>query len=113
MRLFLVGLALTGLVSAILWLIWGTPALVPGITFGLLATAIQLVAVTLAKRTMGGPFSKFMGRWAIGMGLRFSGVVLFAGAVVSNRELFAPLPTAFAYVGVLLPLLYAETWFLR
>jgi hypothetical protein len=37
-------------------------------------------------------------------------VVLIVVAVMTHRELFPPLPTAFAYLGVLIPLLFGETY---
>ncbi len=54
-----------------------------------------------------------MARWGMGMGLRLLGVMLFAAAVLANRELFPPLPTAFGYLGVLLPLLFMEARLVR
>ena len=112
-RLLVSGAVLTVAVTTALWLVWGTTAIVPGISFGTLATGIQLVAVAVLRPAMGQPFGKMMARWGIGMGLRLLGVVLFAVAVVVDRQLYPPLPTAFGYLGVLLPLLYAETRFLR
>lgn len=107
------GMGLTALVTAMLWWAWGREALVPGITFGLLATVIQLVAVAVVRPAMSQPFGRLIARWGLGMGFRLVGVVLFAVAVVIDRRLFPPLPTAFGYLGVLLPLLYTETRFLR
>lgn len=49
-----------------------------------------------------------MKRFAIGMGLRFGGIVLFLVAVLVDRTLFPPLPAAFGYLGVIVPLLLAE-----
>ncbi len=107
MRTALYGVGLTALVTATLWAIWGAPALVPGISFGLLATGIQVVAVRLL-RTGGDEFGRTMARLGMGMGLRLVGVVLFAVAVVVWRGVFPPLPTAFAYLGVVVPLLFLE-----
>ena len=45
MKLAAVGLGLTVVVTAILWLGWGRAAVVPGLTFGGLATGIQVAAV--------------------------------------------------------------------
>ena len=102
------GLALTVVVTAILTLTNGRQALVPGLTFGGLATVIQITAVLVVKPTMDGPTNELMKRWGIGMGLRFLGVVLFVVAVLWSRDIFPPLPTAIAYLGVLVPLLFTE-----
>ncbi len=102
------GLGLTALVTAILALTFGQQAVIPGLTFGVLATIIQLVAVLLVKPVLDAPFKDLMARWAIGMGLRLAGVVLFVVAVLSTRDIFPPLPTAFAYLGVIVPLLFTE-----
>ena len=76
--------------------------------FGGLATLIQFVAVLLVKPVVKGEFKILMKRWAIGMGLRIAGVVAFLVAVLVSRDIFPPLPTAFAYLGVLVPLLFTE-----
>ncbi len=55
------GLLLTGLVALIEWLAWGRAALVAGVTFGLLATAIQVTAVTALRPALSAP-SSFAGR---------------------------------------------------
>jgi hypothetical protein len=62
---------------------------------------------------MHAPLREMMIRWGWGMGLRLLGVVLFAVAVLIRPDIFPPLPTAFAYIGVLIPLLFAETRLLR
>lgn len=113
MKLLAPGLASVAVVTLILWLIWGAPALVPGVVFGGLATGIQVVALELLAPAAGAPFATFMRRWAIGMGLRLAGVGLFAAAVLIDRDLFPPMPAAFAYLGVLLPLLFMELRWLK
>ncbi len=112
-RLVVAGVALTAVVTLILWLVWGEAALLAAITFGLLATAIQVCAVAVLKPAISQPFAKLMARWGIGMGLRMLGIVLFVVAVLVDRELFPPLPAAFGYLGVLLPLLFTEMRFLK
>ena len=54
-----------------------------------------------------------MRRWAMGMGLRLGGIVLFVVAVVADRALFPPVPSAAGYLGVLIPLLFLEARLLR
>lgn len=112
-RLLATGLALTVLVTLLLRAVWGPPAIVPGLAFGGLATLIEAVAVALIRPVRQGTLAQVMARRGIGMGLRLLGVIAFAVAVALDRQLFPPLPTAFGYLGVLLPLLYAEMWFAR
>lgn len=107
------GLALTGAVTVALWLGFGRAAIIPGLVFGGVATGIQVIAVAVVRPVMGAEFAKFVKRWAVGMALRVGGVVLFAVAVVLDRTLFPPIPTAIGYLGVLVPLLFTETKFLR
>ena len=109
MKVLAVGAALTGLVTTIEWLIWGRSAVVAGVGFGLLATAIQLVAIRTLKPALAGPHTELVRHFAVGMGLRLGGIVLFLGAVLADRALFPPLPSAFGYLGVVVPLLFAET----
>lgn len=114
MRLLAVGLALTAAVTGVLWLVWDGAAVVPGVTFGLLATGIQLAAVAIMRPVAGAAdFANFAKRWGVGMGLRLGGVVVFATLVLVDRTVFPPLPSAFAYVAVIVPLLFMETRFLR
>jgi hypothetical protein len=102
------GLALTVVVTSVLILAFGRHVVIAGLTFGCLATVIQLTAVLVVKPAMAGPTTELMKRWGFGMGLRFLGVVLFVVAVLWSRDIFPPLPTAIAYLGVLVPLLFTE-----
>ncbi len=104
---------MTAVMTGVLSVFWGRSAVVPGVVFGSLATAIQVGAVAVVRPVRGDPFSKFMGRWGIGMGFRMGGVVLFLVAVLVDRDLFPPVPSAFAYLGVLIPLLFTEMRFLK
>ena len=113
MRDALWGLALTAVAAALSALIWGREALLPAISFGLLATLIHVTAVALLKPGLGGTFNKLMARWAMGLGLRLVGVVIFAVVVFAQRDLFPPLPAAVGFVGVMLPLLYSEMRLIR
>jgi hypothetical protein len=47
------------------------------------------------------------------MGLRALGIAIFGVASWTLPELFPPLPAAFAYLGVVVPLLFLEIRFLR
>jgi hypothetical protein len=107
------GIALTVLVSGLLVLGWGQDALLPGLVFGLVATAIQVVSVELVRPAFAGETVRLLKRWGIGMLLRALGVALVALAVTLDRALFPPLPTAFAFLGVLVPLLFMEVRLVR
>jgi hypothetical protein len=107
------GLALTAAVTAILVLGWGTEALLPGLVFGLIATAIQTISVALVRPVFSGETVRLLKRWGIGMLLRVLGVALVALAVSLDRALFPPLPTALAFLGVLVPLLFLEVRLVR
>jgi hypothetical protein len=112
-RVLWLGVPLTIAVTAILVLAYGNAAIIPGLAFGGLATAIQVAAVMAVQPVMKAPLREMMVRWGWGMGLRLLGVVLFAVAVLIRPDIFPPLPTAFGYVGVLIPLLFLETRLLR
>ncbi len=107
------GLLLTLLVALALRRLWGEGAVVPGVVFGLLATVIQLAAVRALQRGFHGSTTEFFKGFGAGMILRMAGVILMAGAVLLDRGLFPPLPTALGYLGVLLPLLFLEARFVR
>ena len=78
------GLGLTVAVTAILTLVFGAEAVIPGLAFGGLATLIQFVAELLVKPVLKGEFKTLMKRWAIGMVLRVAGetMSLTPGATV-------------------------------
>jgi hypothetical protein len=107
------GIALTVLVTGLLVLSWGQDAWVPGLVFGLIATAIQVISVALVRPVFGGETVRLLKRWGVGMLLRGLGVALVAVAVTIDRALFPPLPTALAFLGVLVPLLFMEVRLVR
>lgn len=113
MKVLWYGLALTALVAAAVALAWGRAALGASLVFGTLASVIQWVSVSMVKRAGRRPFGKFMLRWGIGVGLRLGGVVVFAAAVMVRPETFPPVPAALGYLGVLIPLLLLEPYFLK
>lgn len=90
-------------------LLGGKPAAIGGIV----ALVAQLWAVALLRPKMRAPNPEFMARWLGGMGIRF----LAAGALlvwaVTHRASLPLLPAVLGYLGVLLPLLFLETRFLR
>ncbi len=83
-------------------LVGGKPAAVGG---GV-ALIAQLWAVALLRPKMRAPNPEFMARWLGGMGVRLLGV----GVVLIVS---ATLPALLGYLGVLLPLLFLETRFLK
>jgi hypothetical protein len=87
---------------AVATLLGGKPAAIGG---GI-AVIAQLWAVALLKPKMRAPNPEFMARWLGGMGIRLLGVGVVL--IVSTT-----LPALLGYVGVLLPLLFLETRFLR
>jgi hypothetical protein len=107
------GLGLTVLVTGLLVLGWGREALLPGLIFGLTATAIQTISVALVRPVFKGETVMLLKRWGLGMLLRGVGVALVAVAITLDRSLFPPLPTAFAFLGVLVPLLFMEVRLVR
>jgi hypothetical protein len=87
---------------AVATLLGGKPAAIGG---GI-AVVAQLWAVALLQPKMRAPNPEFMARWLGGMGIRLLGVGI---VLIVSRTL----PALLSYVGVLLPLLFLETRFLR
>jgi hypothetical protein len=83
-------------------LVGGKPAAIGG---GV-AVIAQLWAVALLRPKMRAPNPEFMARWLGGMGIRLLGVGI---VLIVSRTV----PALLGYVGVLLPLLFLETRFLR
>lgn len=109
-----IGLLLTVAVSGLAFAIWGAEAVPASVTFGLVATAIQLASARMVvPAARDGRFQMFAQRWAMGMLLRLAGVALIPVAVLAARPLFLPQAAAVGYLGVLLPLLYWETRLVR
>lgn len=66
----------------------------------------QLWAVAVLRPKMRAPTPEFMARWLGGMGIRLLGLGV---VLIISRTL----PGLLAYIGVLLPLLFLETRFLK
>jgi hypothetical protein len=107
------GLVLTIVVSVVLAAVFGRGALLPAGVFGALATALQAGAVRALRTGLRGNQAEFVKGFMTGSGLRLVGVVLVAVVVLVDRDRFPPLPTALAYVGVVVPLLFLEVRFIR
>ncbi len=99
------GVVLVGVVVAL----GGRPA---GIG-GAVALAAQLAAVALLRPVMRAPQPVFMARWLAGMGLRALALGAVLAVAATHRAALAPLPASLGFLGVLLPLLFLETRFLK
>jgi len=78
----------------------------PAAIGGGVALAAQLWAVALLRPKMRAPNPEFMARWLGGMGIRLLGVGI---VLIVSRTV----PALLSYIGVLLPLLFLETRFLK
>jgi uncharacterized membrane protein YhdT len=80
---------------------------------GLASMAAQLLAVALLRPAMRAPQAVFMARWLAGMGVRALALGIVLAFAATHRAILAPLPASLGFLGVLLPLLFLETRFLR
>ena len=108
MRDAALGLGLTVVLSALVWMVWGGQVVVATATVGVLATVIHLAGVALLKPALVPPFERLVVRWAWGLGFRVAGVGLVGVAMLLDGTRFPALPTAIGFVGVLLPLMFTE-----
>ena len=109
MRPYLVLGLLGAVLDVVVTVFGGKPAAIGGAA----ALVAQLGAVALLRPAMRAPQPAFMARWLGGMGVR----ALVLGAVLAftatHRAALPPLPASLGFLGVLLPLLFLETRFLR
>jgi hypothetical protein len=85
----------------------------PAAIGGSVALVAQLWAVALLRPAMRAPNPQFMARWLGGMGIRavaLGGLIAWSATHMASLP---PLPAAGGYLGVVLPLLFLETRFLR
>ena len=80
---------------------------------GLVAVAAQLIAVALLRPAMDAPQARFFARWLGGMAIRALAVGALLAYAVTHRARLEPLAASLGCLGVLLPLLFMETRFLR
>lgn len=80
---------------------------------GVVAVAAQTVAVALLRPAMDGPQGRFFARWLGGMAIRALAVGALLAYAVTHRARLDPLAASLGCLGVLLPLLFLETRFLR
>ena len=80
---------------------------------GIVAVAAQAVAVALLRPAMDAPQGPFLARWLGGMAIRALAVGAVLAYAATHRTRLEPLPASLGCLGVLLPLLFLETRFLR
>lgn len=80
---------------------------------GSVALLAQVAAVALLRPAMGASQPVFMARWFGGMGIRALALGLVLTVAATHRAALPPLPASLGFLGVLLPLLFLETRFLR
>jgi hypothetical protein len=80
---------------------------------GMVAIGAQLVALGLLRPVMGAPTETFVPRWLLGMAIRAAAVTGLVIYAAMHRSQIALLPAALGCLGVLLPLLFTETRFLK
>lgn len=103
------GLMAMAATTLLAWTLWGESGLVGGLTFGLIATALQLLAARAMRRTGVTPSVDHMSVYGMGMLLRAMGVVALYALVSKYPTRFEAGPSAVGYLGAVLPLLYLET----
>jgi hypothetical protein len=77
------------------------------------ALVAQVWAVALLRPKMRAPNPEFMARWLGGMAIRFLALAALIVWSVTHHAEFPVLQTAGGFLGVLLPLLFLETRFLK
>ncbi len=80
---------------------------------GCIAVAAQLAAVALLRPAMDAPQQVFLARWYAGMGVRALVLGVLLAVSATHRAALPLLETMLGYIGVLLPLLFLETRFLK
>jgi hypothetical protein len=101
----LLGGALVGMAAAV-----GGRAAAVG---GAVALVAQAAAVGLLRPAMDAPQDVFMARWLSGMAIRALAVAALLAYAGTHRTRLDPLAASLGCLGVLLPLLFVETRFLR
>jgi hypothetical protein len=85
----------------------------PAAIGGGVALVAQIWAVALLRPAMRAPNPQFMARWLGGMGIRAVALGALIAWSATHPAALPPLPAAGGYLGVVLPLLFLETRFLR
>jgi hypothetical protein len=95
-------------VGAVAQWLGGSAAVMPALACGGVAAVTQLGAARVARRALDARFTEFVGAWALGVAVRFAGVVSLAVATLAAPAYFPPLPSAFGFLGVMISLLLLE-----
>src|SRR5213595_3573238 len=106
---YLLLLALGGVLVVVVTWLGGRSAGIGGAA----ALGAQLGAVALLRPAMRAAQPVFMARWLGGMGVRALALGLVLAIAATHRAALGPLPASLGFLGVLLPLLFLETRFLR
>ena len=109
MRPYLLLLLLGGVLVCTVALLGGRAAAIGGTV----ALGAQVGAVALLRPAMRAAQPLFMARWLGGMGVRALAIGLVLAIAATHRAALGPLPASLGFLGVLLPLLFLETRFLR
>ena len=109
MRPYLLLAGLGVVLGGVVTVLGGRPAAIGGAA----ALAAQLAAVALLRPAMRAPQPLFMARWLGGMGVRVLALGAVLAVAATHRALLAPAPASLGFLGVLLPLLFLETKFLK
>ena len=109
MRSYLLLAALGAVLVIVVTVFGGGPAAIGGAA----ALAAQIAAVALLRPVMQAPQPVFMARWLGGMGVRVLALGVVLAVAATHRAALPPLPASLGFLGVLLPLLFLETRFLR
>jgi hypothetical protein len=112
-RLIGTALALTVVLAGIAALARGGDAAFASASGSCLALLGQVAAVALLRPAMQAKMPEFVQRWLAGLAVRGASLVLLAALMVLTRRMFPVLWMAAGYLGVLLPLLFTETRFLK
>jgi hypothetical protein len=108
-RPYLLLATLGAVLVIVVTLFGGRPAAIGGAA----ALAAQVGAVALLRPAMQAPQPVFMARWLGGMGVRVLALGVVLAVAATHRAALPPLAASLGFLGVLLPLLFLETRFLR
>ena len=80
---------------------------------GMIAVAAQAASVAVLRPVMDAPQGPFLTRWLAGMVIRAVAVGALVTYAATHRTRVEPLAASLGCLGVMLPLLFLETKFLR
>ncbi len=113
LQLIAAGVALAALLAAVAGAVRGVDGLTASACGSAVALAAQVAAVGLLRPVMGGRTPAFMRRWVGGMAVRGCSALVLVGLVLVLRGSLPAVWMVAGYLGVLLPLLFVETRYLR